>query len=486
MKRGTTPPIYDLVLRGGILLDGTGQKRRITDVSIKGDRIAAIGRISKGKAYREIDVRRKCVAPGFIDSHTHDDRTCISNPSMSAKVSQGVTTVVVGNCGMSLAPLNHPRWVPEPFNLLGGPSDFVFPDFNAYFNAVASAKPKTNVVAFVGHNTLRLAAMKHLERAATSKEMAAMADLLHHAMRSGTVGLSSGLYYAPGRAADNTEIRPLIEVVRRYGGVYASHVRDEYDGVLESMKEALDATQAGGVPLVISHHKCAGPNNWGRSVETLSFLDSALRHHEINLDCYPYTAGSSVLDPELVEDGVRVLITWSQNDPSASGRYLDSIAKELGCSQREAARKLRPGGACYFQMAEKDVKSIIRHPATMIGSDGLPDDPHPHPRLWGTFPRVIRRYVLEQQLFSLEEAIRKMTSLPAYRFKLRKRGTLQTGNYADIVVFDPRSIADRASYEYPKRASSGIEYVFVNGQISWLKGEVPSAGGGRALRLESS
>lgn len=479
-------PIYDLVLRGGVVLDGTGQSRRIADVSIKDDRIAAIGRIGKGKAHREIDVRRKCVAPGFIDSHTHDDRVCIHDPLMSAKVSQGVTTVVVGNCGMSLAPLNRPREVPEPFNLLGSASDFVFPDFNAYFNAVDSAKPKTNVVALVGHNTLRLAAMKNLDRRATAKEVAAMTGSLRHAMQAGAAGLSSGLYYAPGKAADNTEICPLVRAVSNYGGIYASHVRDEYDGVLDSMKEALDAAQAGPVPLVISHHKCAGPRNWGRSVETLSFLNSALQDHEINLDCYPYTAGSSVLDPELVEDGVKVLVTWSESYPSASGKYLDQIADELGCSQQEAARKLRRGGACYFQMAEKDVRNIIRHPATMIGSDGLPDDPHPHPRLWGTFPRVIRQYALEQQLFSLEEAIRKMTSLPAHRFKLRERGTLLAGNYADIVVFDPRSISDRASYKDPKRASSGVEYVFVNGQISWQKGEMPDIGAGRALRLISS
>ena len=481
-----SPPVYDLVLRGGILLDGTGQNRRMADVSIKDDRIAAIGRIGKGQAYREIDVRRKCVAPGFIDSHTHDDRACIHDPAMSAKVSQGVTTVVVGNCGMSLAPLNRPREVPEPFNLLGRASDFTFPDFNAYFNAVNSARPKTNVVALVGHNTLRLAAMKHLDRRATAKEMVEMTGLLRRAMQAGAAGLSSGLYYAPGKAADNIEICPLVRVVSNYRGIYASHVRDEYDGVLNSMKEALDAAKAGPVPLVISHHKCAGPRNWGRSAETLSFLNSELRRHEINLDCYPYTAGSSVLDPELVEDGVKILVTWSESYPNASGRYLDQIAKELGCSQREAAQKLRRGGACYFQMAEKDVRSIIRHPATMIGSDGLPDDPHPHPRLWGTFPRVIRRYALEQKLFSLEEAIRKMTSLPAHRFKLGKRGALLTGNYADIVVFDPRSISDRASYKDPKQASSGIEYVFVNGQISWQNGEMPGTGAGRALRLKVS
>lgn len=478
--------MYDIALRGGIVIDGTGGERRTADVFIKNDRIAAIGEDGSAKAQREFDVRQKCIAPGFIDSHSHDDRACIDDPSMSAKVSQGVTTVVVGNCGMSLAPVDRPSEIPEPLNLLGDRRDFAFPDFNAYLNAVDSAQPKVNVAALVGHNTLRLAVMEDLSKKATANELLAMSELLHGAMRSGATGLSSGLYYAPGQAADNGEVGPLLRVVGKHGGIYASHLRDEYDGIIDALQEALDAARFGRVPLVISHHKCAGPRNWGRSVETLSFIDSARGDHAINMDCYPYMAGSSVLDPALVEDEVKVLVTWSKRYPSATGRSLDSLATELGCSHREAAHKLKPGGACYFQMAESDVERIMRHPATMIGSDGLPHDPHPHPRLWGTFPRVIRRYALEQGLFSLEEAIRKMTSLPACRFKLKKRGILRPGNYADVVVFDPGAIGDRASYEDPKQTSSGIDYVFVNGKISWLKGEVADLGGGRALRLDGA
>ncbi len=477
-------PPYDLVFRGGVLIDGTGGERSKGDLAVKGDLIAAIGELGDALTCQEIDVRGKCITPGFIDSHAHDDRACIAKPAMEAKVSQGVTTVVVGNCGLSLAPLNWPLTVPEPLNLLGGTSDFTFPDFRAYVNAVDAARPKTNVAALVGHSTLRIAAIENLDRKATPRELKVMVDMLHEAMRAGATGLSSGLFYPPAHAAANDEIEPLVKKVSEYGGIYASHLRDEYDGILEAMQEAFAAAQGGEVPLVISHHKCAGPRNWGRSVETLALLDSARMAQEVHLDCYPYTAGSSVLNPDLVEDDVEVLITWSQTHPSASGRMLHSVAEDWGCSQKEAARWLRPGGACYFQMAEEDVRRIIRHPAAMVGSDGLPHEPHPHPRLWGTFPRVIRRYVIEQRLFSLEEAVRKMTSLPASQFRLRNRGVLKVDNYADIVVFDPLSIADRADYERPEQPSSGIELVLVNGQISWQDGTVNGPGAGRFLRLQ--
>ena len=487
MVRPRTQPLHDTLFRGASLIDGTGASAFRADLAISGDRIVAIGDLAGVRGVREIDARDKFVVPGFIDAHAHDDQACLGDPSMRAKISQGVTTVVVGNCGISLAPLQDPAELPEPFNLLGDISHFRFADFASYFDAVAQAKPATNVLSLVGHNTLRAATMANLDRRANKRELEAMLGLLEDAMRAGAAGLSTGVYYAPGRAADNSEIIPLVRKVASFGGVYASHVRDEYDGILESLGEACAAARTGGVPLIVSHHKCAGPRNWGRSRESLAFLDGASAMQEISLDCYPYEAGSSVLDSALVEEGVRVLVTGSRKHPSAAGQYLNDIASAWACSEREAVNRLHPGGACYFQMSEDDVRRILSHPAAMIGSDGLPGDPHPHPRLWGAFPRVIRRYAMEQGLFSVEAAVHKMTGMTADRFNIKGRGELAEGNYADIVVFDPQSIADQATYRHPTRAAAGIEHVFVNGTLSWGNetAGVPGAGAPVAQRANA-
>ena len=286
MTANAMAPPFDTVLRGATLFDGTGRHAYLGDLAIKGDRIAAVGKLNGARAVREIDVRDKCVAPGFIDAHAHDDQECLGNPAMCAKISQGVTTVVVGNCGISLAPLSAPEALPEPLNLLGEAQDFRFPDFRSYFDAVDAARPATNVVALVGHNTLRAATMQHLDRRATPRELTAMLGLVEEAMLAGAAGLSSGLYYEPGRAADNGELIPLIEKAAGHGGVYASHVRDESDLVLDSLQEAIQAARIGGAPLIISHHKCANPQNWGRSTRTLALLDKAARTQDIGLDCY--------------------------------------------------------------------------------------------------------------------------------------------------------------------------------------------------------
>lgn len=479
-------PPYDTLLSRGTVIDGTGRSGYPADVAIKGDRIVAVGDLRDDRAAEEIDIQGKCLAPGFIDTHTHDDHACMSPSTMAPKISQGVTTVVVGNCGVSLAPLDHPTTVPEPINLLGQPEDFRFGDFRSYFDAVEAARPSTNVIALVGHSSLRVTATRNLERPATPAELDTMIGMLDDAMRAGAGGLSTGVFYPPGRAADSGEIIPLVRKAGEHGGIYATHMRDEHDGVLDAMREAFEAAREGGAPLVISHHKCAGARNWGRSRETLALLDDARAVQDISLDVYPYDAGSSVLDIDLLEDGMKVLITWSAAHPSAAGRHLHEIAHDWNCTEREAARALKPAGACYFFIGEEDLRRIIRHPSAMIGSDGLPNDRHPHPRLWGTFPRVIRRYALEQGLFSIEEAIRKMTGLPARRFGLRDRGVVAVGNYADLVVFDPVTIADRATYENPTAASQGIDHVFVNGRLGWSNGEGGSTGHGRLLRRDAA
>ena len=482
MSAGVQSAPYDTLLSGGRLIDGTGQASFSADLSIKGDRIAAIGDLKGSRAAQEIDIRGKYLVPGFIDTHTHDDQACMDIAAMAPKISQGVTSVVAGNCGVSLAPLADPPSLPEPLNLLGKLEDFRFADFGSYFEAVAQAQPSTNVVALVGHSSLRTATMSDLERPASARELREMLGMLDEGMRAGAAGLSTGVFYPLGRAANSEEIVPLLAKTSEFGGVYATHMRDECEGVLESMREAMDAARRGGVPLIISHFKCAGSSNWGRSRETLALLERAQGDQEVSFDVYPYVAGSSVLIPDLIDDEARVLITWSHSHPWAAGTYLHEIAARWECSEYEAARRLKPAGACYFFMSEEDLMRIIRHPSAMIGSDGLPMDTHPHPRLWGTFPRVIRRYAMEKGLFSLEEAIRKMTGLSAQRFHIRDRGVLATGNYADLVVFDPDTIADRATYEHPTRASDGIEHVFVNGRLSWSFGLQCANGHGRLLR----
>ncbi len=244
-------PPYDTLFTGGTLIDGTGRTAFRSDLAIKGDRIAAIGELRGTQAAEEIDIRGKCLAPGFIDTHTHDDQACMSVGSMAPKLSQGVTTVVVGNCGVSLAPLDHPPLVPEPINLLGEPQDFRYRDFGSYFDAVDAARPSTNVIALVGHSSLRVAAMRDLERPATRSELDTMLGILEDAMRAGAGGLSSGVFYPLGRPADSSEVIPLVGKAGEHGGIYASHIRDEHDGVLDSMQEAFEAARVGGADLVV-------------------------------------------------------------------------------------------------------------------------------------------------------------------------------------------------------------------------------------------
>lgn len=469
---------YDIIFRGGHLIDGTGKERVRADLAVSGERVAAIGDLSETAAKQVIDISGKILCPGFIDVHTHDDRACIDQPAMLPKISQGVTTVIVGNCGLSLAPLLNPEELPEPLNLLGEAQDFEFADFPSYIDAVDDARPAVNVAALVGHNTLRVATMADLGQKANPQELAAMRELLASAMDAGAVGLSSGVFYRPGQAADSDELLALAKVAAAKGGVYTTHLRDEYDKIIESMEEAFDTSSKARVPLIISHHKCAGVQNWGRTKDTLALIDKVRKCQSVHLDCYPYDAGSSVLDPELVDNKIEILVTWSQPYPEMGGRYLRDIAAEWQCTQQQAAERLLPGGGCYFQMHEDDVRRVLSHPASMVGSDGLPNDPHPHPRLWGAFPRVLGHYTRELELFSLEQAVHKMTGLSARQFGLASRGELSPNMIADLVVFDAETVSDSATYESPCQLASGIEFVCVNGQISWRHGEQVSARAG--------
>ena len=371
-------------------------------------------------------------------------------------------------------------------NLLGSETEYEFGNFRSYIDAVEQAEPAVNVSALVGHSTLRVATMSDLNRKASTRELDSMLKLHESALDAGVAGLSSGVFYPPGRAADLEELVPLAGLTGEKQGVYTAHLRDEYDHVLDALQEALETASQGRVPLIVSHHKCAGVQNWGRTRETLALLDAAKKTQPVNIDCYPYTAGSSVLDPALVDGRTKVLVTWSDSCPEMGGRYLHDIAEQWQCTQQQAAECLLPGGACYFQMHEDDVRRVLQHPSCVIGSDGLPNDPRPHPRLWGTFPRVLGYYVRDEGLFSLETAIHKMTGLSALLFRIPERGLIRPGAFADLVVFDADEIRDNATYENPCEPATGIDYVLVNGQSVLEKGKVTGIRPGRFIERPGS
>lgn len=471
----------DILLRRGLVFDGSGAAPFVADVALKDGLIAAVGDLDDWTAAQVIDVAGRAVAPGFIDSHSHDDYACIRTPDMTAKISQGVTTVVVGNCGLSIAPLRFDGAVDEPFNLLGDGKAFAYKSFADYAAAIDAARPAVNVAALVGHTTLRKICLADLDRPASADERQAMQALLADALRAGAAGMSSGVYYPPAQAADQAELLAMAETVSAHGGVYATHIRSEYDAIAEALQEAFATARPAQTPLIISHHKCAGVHNWGRSAETLGLIEGAAKKQPVCMDCYPYTAGSSVLNPDLCDGEIEVLINSSQTHPDAAGRYLKDIAADWGTSEREAAVRLQPGYACYFQIHEDDMRRILAHPLCMIGSDGLPNDLNPHPRLWGTFPRVLGHYARDQKLFPLAEAVAKMTGFTARRYGFKDRGLIKAGLAADITVFDPDTVADRATFEAPVQISAGIEAVFVNGVHSWSRGQATAGRGGRFL-----
>lgn len=462
------PQYADLLLRGGTVIDGTGTPRFAADVAIVDDEIVALlqpGDSNGPHVAREIDCSGLVIAPGFIDVHTHDDRAVLDTPEMTAKLTQGVTTVVAGNCGISLAPARLSD-VPEPLNLLGDHRAFEFSTMSSYRGAVDAAGPAVHVMALVGHSSLRATAMTSPFAEATLDERARMADSLAQAMQEGASGFSTGLFYATNARAGIDEVAELATIAGRAGGVYATHMRDEFAGVLDSLEESFETARRADIPLVISHHKCAGPDNWGRTRQTLPAIDAAAQNIELALDAYPYCAGSTVLLPELVDPRIEILISDCPGHPELRGRNLREIAHTWQCSQVEAAQRITPASAIYFQMDEADVRRVLQHPRTLIGSDGLPSDKHPHPRLWGTFPRVLGHYARDEGLFELEAAVHKMTGASAQRFGAPRRGVIKAGNIADLTVFNPESIIDTATFDQPESVARGIEWVIVRGRIS--------------------
>ena len=457
----------DILIRGGQVFDGTGTPGAIMDVAVVGAEIVAIGNLGNWTAREIVDAAGKAVAPGFIDTHTHDDMALLRQPSHPSKVSQGVTTVVIGNCGVSPAPLG-PRddLVEPPFIFLGRSDGRKFDTYAAYAEALKDAGPDVHVVKLVGHSNLRAAAMADPHGQPTDDEMAAMKTHLDEALSAGCVGFSVGLAYPTGAVTPTEELIELAKVTAARGGLYATHMRNESDRVVASVEESLEIGKRGGVPVVISHHKCGGKPNWGKSKDTLALIDAAVAAgQDIHFDAYPYTASSTGLMANFARVAERVLVTEADGASDQAGRYLDEIMADWGCDLGAAVARLSPAKAVYFQMSDEDLDRILAHPRCMVGSDGMPHDAHPHPRLWGTFPRVLGHYARERKLFDLSQAIHKITQLPARCFGLTERGTIEAGKTADMVLFDPEKIIDRATYEMPERLSEGVEMVIVGGEV---------------------
>ncbi|MDF3837695.1 D-aminoacylase [Cupriavidus basilensis] len=483
---GNASTHYDLLIAGGTVIDGTKAPRFSADIGVSGGRIAAIGDLAGHTAERTLDATDRIVAPGFIDAHTHDDQAVLSQATMPFKISQGVTTVIAGNCGISAAPLRADMDLPMPLSLIDAPAEGRFTTFAAYLDALRAAPSSVNVAAMVGHSTLRAVTMPALDRAASAEEIAAMQALVEEAMQAGAIGLSTGTFYPPAAKATTEEIIAVCRPLSARKALYVTHMRDESDQVMQSLEETFRIGRELDVPVVVSHHKVQNTANFGRSQVTLPFIRETMRHQCVSLDCYPYTAGSTMIraDRGMLEG--RVLISASQPHPECAGRDLDDIAREWGVPKDEAARRLQPGSAVYFLMDENDVQRILAFDETMIGSDGIPVGESPHPRLWGTFPRVLGHYCREIGLFPLETAVWKMTGLTARNFGLHQRGTLAVGHHADIAIFDAATVRDAASYETPTRPAEGIDTVIVNGAITWRHGTHSGARNGQVITRQGT
>ena len=474
-------PRADLIIRDATVLDGTGAPRFTADVAVRGDRIAAVGDLGGMAADREVVATGKALAPGFIDAHTHDDRAVLHGPEcMLCKMSQGVTTVVVGNCGISISPVRMAQRPPPPLDLVGDESHWVFDSFAAYAEQLKRAPSPVNTYALIGHMSLRVDAMnRDTARPASDKEAERMRVMLAEALAQGASGFSTGLYYPPNMDAPTDEVIAVAEALRAARGIYVTHMRNEGDDVLLSIEETLKIGRAVDAPVVISHHKCTMPENFGRSMETLPAIDLGALGQRVAFDVYPYVAGSTVLIPSRLRQDVPVQITWSIPHPEVAGRMLSDIARDWAVSDVEAAERLLPAGGIFFQMDEADVQRIMAHHLAMIGSDGLPHDTFPHPRLWGTFPRVLGHYSRDLGLFSLETAVHKMSGHTAGVFGMQDRGVIRAGAFADLVLFDPATIRDTASFKSPATPADGIVETWVNGQSAYVHGTgaTPARGG---------
>lgn len=530
---------FDVLIQGGNILDGTGNPWFRDDVGIRNGRIEQVGKIEVS-AKRTLDARGMIVSPGFIDIHTHNDLTVLPYPGVESYIMQGVTTAVVGNCGLSMGPLN-----PDKVDLLKRYlSPFLKPDYDygwdwrtlrEYYDKVEGLGMAQNMVPLAGQGTIRLAVKGFDSNEATADEMTAMKRLVDESLEAGAFGLSTGLIYPPGMYTSTEELVELASVLAEYGALYATHMRNEGDKLIESVEEAITIGEQNGVPVEISHHKTAGRFNWGKVNATLRAMERARdRGVEVNCDVYPYIAGSTTVTAILpgwaLEGGVDKMLErvrtaeprtrieneiaqgtmtgenwvkaagWNGIVIGACPTHHEYEGKSLEQIFQEKGRAEEPYEAFFdwlievegnatiiiFVMDEDDVKTVIASPLSSIISDAWATAPSaggkPHPRAYGTFPRVLGKYVRDEKVLSLPEAIRKMTSLPAGKFRLEDRGVLKEGFCADLVVFDPAKIRDTATYADPHQYPEGVRYVIVNGEIAVDNGQITGSRSGKILR----
>ncbi|HSL58792.1 MAG TPA: D-aminoacylase [Acidimicrobiales bacterium] len=480
----------ELAIRDVRIVDGTGAPAAEGDVGIAGGRIVAVGRV--GAAAADVDGRGRTLTPGFVDVHTHDDGALVNHPDLAFKTTQGCTTLVIGNCGFSAAPTVATGRRDPVLGL-----DVDLPDLDAFRAAVADARPAANAVALIGHNTIRTRVMGDERREPTPAELDEMRGHVRRAMEQGACGFSTGLVYEPGRYSATDEIIELAREVAPFDGLYATHMRNEGDRLIESVEETLRIVAgAGGLRAQISHHKAAGRRNWGKVAESLARVDRAnAEGADVTLDVYPYTAGSGPLaqyvdaqrpDPEF---SAIVRIATCPAFPAYEGRMVADIAAERGVGPDEIVKEIvnakrgRSTLCIHFTLDEADIETNLRHPLVMVGSDGIPDlDGVPHPRLFGTFPRVLGEYVRSRGVLGFEDAVRRMTSLSCDRFGLTDRGRVVEGGWADLVLLDPDVVADTATYDDPQRHAVGIDTVWVAGAAVVDGGAPTAARPGRRLR----
>ncbi len=526
--------MYDVLIAGGQVLDGSGAPAQRADVALQAGRIAAIGNLASQPARQVIVAEGRVVCPGFIDLHAHDDFNLPVNPLQAGKVLQGVTTDAVGNCGFSPAPI-----VPErrelaqaAFAFLDSGIDVTWTTFAEFLASLPPTGP--NVVPLVGHIAVRCGAMGADDRAPTPAELDRMREFVDEAMRAGAFGFSTGLIYPPGCYAETGELIELAKVAARHGGSHHTHMRDEGAGILDSIAEAVEIGRQSGAPVQISHLKVANKANWGRAKEVLALIDR-VRAQGVTLhaDQYPYTAASTGLKtllPQWAHNGGPPALVARLNDPAARARIREEVSSTMGAGTLRiatwddalvsdsrahpelvgltlaaAGQKLdrQPVEALFdvliadqastlgifFSIGEDDLREIMRHPAVGIGSDGIftgipgkPDRTRPHPRYFGTFPRVVGKYTRDEAVLTLPQAVHKMTGLSAEILGLKDRGLLRPGFAADVVVFDPKTVADTATFDKPHQQPHGIDTVIVNGVVTVLGRKLTGGVGGRVLR----
>jgi len=498
---------YDVVIRNGKIIDGTGNSWYYGDIAIKNGRIVKTGKLDDASAAKVIDATGLIVAPGFIDVHTHIEGDEIKNPTADNFIYDGVTTVVTGNCGASRV------------------------NISQYLKMIDSLKTSINVATLIGHNDVRRAVMGASNRDPNEAELKKMEDLVDQAMKAGAVGLSTGLIYIPGTYSKTPEIVRLAKVAAKYHGLYASHMRNEGDSVTQAIQEAINIGRQANLPVEISHFKVSGQQNWGRSKETVALIEMARKEGiEVTIDQYPYTASSTSLSTlipdEILADGgdsVRARLTRPEVkkyvvdymlkklkqrklnhysyavvasyrfDSTLNGKSIEEINRIKGRKHKAkdeaetVIEMMLNGGAgmVFHGMSEDDVKYIMKYPFNMFASDAsirIFNQGVPHPRGYGTNARVLSRYVRDVKVLSLEEAIRRMTSLPAQKFRLNDRGLLREGMAADIVIFDEKSVRDLSSFEKPHQYSTGFKFVVVNGQVVVDNAVHTGVRSGKALR----